>query len=68
MNYVFPIMTDDVVRESRAFISAHTSNSLRDCDSMFIHDFLHLDKVVADIHKGKNKDMQFLLQTLNHSF
>jgi hypothetical protein len=60
-------MTDDVVRESRAYISAHTSNSIRDCDAMFIPDFLHLDKIVADIHKGKNKSMEFLIQTLNSS-
>ena len=66
LRYIFPIISDDKVREARAFISTHTANSIEVCDRMFVPDFLHLYNEVGEIHKNKQKNLEFLIQNFNN--
>jgi hypothetical protein len=64
MKHIFPLITDAQVREIKALISIHTSNSYLECDRMFVPDFLYLDDIVHKEAKQKLETAQSLLNTL----
>ncbi len=43
-------------------ISVHTSNTMADCDNLFIPDYLALDKIVSKLAEKKQEDLEFLLE------
>jgi len=47
------------------YISTHTSNSMHDCDAMFILDFIKLDQFVAKTQKDKIKNIEFILENFS---
>lgn len=45
-------------------ISINSSNTIADCDALFLPDFVKLDKIVAKLEKRKNEDLQNLYDNM----
>ena len=61
---IFPTIPDNKVRESKAMISMHTSNSFHDCDRMFIPDWMTLDETVQKMLEQKANNIEELLGSM----
>lgn len=55
MQYMFPLMNIENLRQAKINISIHTSNSFTDCEKMFIPDFLELDEQLSKYLKEKQE-------------
>lgn len=45
-------------------ISIKSSNTIADCENLFIPDFVKLDKLVTKIEKKKQEDLEYLMENL----
>ena len=64
LTYIFPRIPDDDVREAKIMISIKSSNTIADCENLFIPDFVKLDKLVTKIEKKKQEDSEYLMENL----
>jgi hypothetical protein len=60
------LVNESEIRESKSYISIHSSNSYVDLDEMFIPEFFSLDKAVAESHKKKQENLGFLLDNMGN--
>lgn len=47
-------------------ISVNTSNTIADCDNLFLLDFIKLDQAVAKLEKQKHENMEYMIQNMQN--